>query len=160
MNKETDEVDAWFDAKVISVNKKKRTYKIRYDSYGAEFDEHLSFDRVRKRADGDWNATQVIILFYFIKKKKERKKRKKERSKHSVINSNFIFIYFLVLLNFDQCRSKKLKQECLFNIAKGSFGTMLLFCENWLTQTLLECMNVSLFLFFSFYFPFLFLVLY
>ena len=59
-NTVTREVDAWFDGKVVSVNVRARTYKINFDGYGHEFDEHLAFKRVRERSDGDWSFGQIV----------------------------------------------------------------------------------------------------
>lgn len=56
----TREVDAWFDATIVSVNARQGIYKVRFDSYGPEFDEKLPAQRVRLRADGEWTYAQIV----------------------------------------------------------------------------------------------------
>jgi hypothetical protein len=56
----TREVDAWFDAEIVSVNKRMRTYRVNFSSYGSEFDEHLDWRRCRARSNGDWSLADVV----------------------------------------------------------------------------------------------------
>jgi hypothetical protein len=56
----TREVDAWFDAKIVSVNKRMRTYRVNFTSYGSEFDEHLDWRRCRARSNGDWSLEDIV----------------------------------------------------------------------------------------------------
>jgi hypothetical protein len=56
----TREVDAWFDATIVSVNARQGMYTVRFDSYGPEFDEKLPAQRVRLRADGEWKYAQIV----------------------------------------------------------------------------------------------------